>query len=263
MSVGHQHKAPNLLVHTRELKRLLSSGDAPALMKRFQHFDMDHDIPDTAGYDVQGTTRFGDRDFVRALYDSKHAEQIIGQPIDTGLTPEQTLECVLWHEAVEKVLLDAANPINEYQAAHEFATAAEHERVRRFGGTPVRYERGLERIIKFCARKPVQVPPKNLCCAPYLDDPDTNDLRVLQEFRRLGVIDASKLSKRSVEYGKSSNDDRCRACAHWQDHNDPLSTCAVTEGLVRTDRWCSKFESMATTMDAVNEAARPKEKTDG
>lgn len=264
MSAGHPHKAPNLLVHTNELRHLLSSDDAPQLMERWNHFDLTHDIPYTAGYNVAGTTRYADRDFVRALYDPKYAEQIIGQPIDTGLSPEQTLSCVLWHEAIEKVLLDAANPIVEYQAAHEFATAGEHEQVRKFGGMPVRYERGLERIIKFCVSKQPRHVPDDLCCAPYLDDPDANDRRILAAFRALGVTDASKLSKRSVDYGPGMGKSHCAVCAHWQNHGaDELSTCAVTEGLVRTSRWCNKFEPTATTLDAVEEAARPKEKTNG
>src|SRR6185437_5563111 len=107
---------------------------------------------------------------------------------------EQTLECTLWHEAVEKVLLDAANPINEYEAAHEFASAAEHEKVRAFGSTPLKYERGLERIIKFAQSKQPKLVPKDLDCAPYLDDPDTTDHRLLAQFRKLGVVDASKVS---------------------------------------------------------------------
>lgn len=243
MSVGHDHKVPNMLAHTRELKRLLSRGDAPHLMKRWSHFDIDHDIPYLCGYNVQGTTRYADRDFIRALYDPKYAEATIGQPIETGLTPEQTLECALWHEAVEKVLLDAANPVNEYEAAHEFATAAEHEKVWALGGTPFRYERGLERIIKFCQSKQPKLVPKDYCCAPYLDDPDSLDLRLLQAFRQLGVVDASKLSKRSVEYSRGDGHDQCAGCTHWQARGaDNLSTCAVTEGLVRTTNWCKKFE---------------------
>lgn len=259
MSVGHDHKAPNLLVHTRELKRLLSTGDAPRLMKRWQRLDLDHDMPYTCGYDVQGTTRYADRDYVRALYHPQYAEQIIGQPIDTGLTPDQTLHCTLWHEAIEKVLLDADNPINEYEAAHEFATAGEHDRVRQYGGTPVRYERGLERIIKFCLSKPPKLVPKGLCCAPFLDDPDSHDRRIIEELRKLGVVDAGKLSKRSVDYSRGMAKSHCLICGHWQNHGaDNLSTCEVTEGLVRTSQWCNKFEKRATTMDAVEEAARPK-----
>lgn len=276
MSVGHQHKRPNLLAHTKELNRLLSTGDAPRLMARWNHFDLDHDIAYTCGYDVQGRTRYADRDFVRALYEPAYAEHIVGQPIDTGLTPEQTLSCTLWHEAIEKVLLDADNPINEYEAAHEFATAGEHQRVRDMGGTPIRYERGLERIIKFClAKKPIIV-PKDLCCAPYLDEPDANDQRILAAFRTLGVVDAHKLSKRSVDYSRSSGEDRCVGCGHWQHSGaDDLSTCAVTEGLVRAGMWCSKFEPAAAnfdamkkaatppTLDAIEEAARPKENANG
>ena len=243
MSVGHPHKTFNKLSHTRELKGLLSRGGAPALMKRWNKFDFEHDISYLCGYNVQGTTRYADRDFVHGLYDPAYAEHLVGAAIDTGLSPEQTLECCLWHEAVEKVIIDANNPINEYQDAHEYGTAAEHEKVRGFGGTPVRYERGLERIIKFAQSKDPKRVPADYDVAPYLDDPDATDERLLKVFRALGVVDASKLAKRPVHYGLSHGPTHCSICAHWQGQgNAALSLCGLVEGLVRDINGCDKFE---------------------
>lgn len=275
MSVGHDHKAPNLFAETPKIRvalhRLLTTGHAPALMRRWQHFDPDCDIAYTAGYNVLGTTRFADRDFVRALYEPAYAEQIVGQPIDTGLSPDDTLECVLRHEAVEKVLMDdPSNPFDLYDhhdepggfGAHEWATFAEHELVRQKGGTPVKYERGLERIIRYCSHKPLRVIATDYACAPYLDDPDPNARRILAEYKKLGVVDAGKTSKETVRYGPDRKGDRCAGCSMWQskDRRAMLSPCSLVDGLVAFDRVCDKFEPMVTTLDAVQEAARPKEK---
>lgn len=264
MSVGHQHKAPNLLAETPRvrlaLQRLLTTGHAPALMRRFQHFNMDCDIAYTAGYDVPGTTRFADKDFVHALYDPAYAEKIVGQPIDTGLSPEDTLECVLRHEAIEKVIMD--DPSNSFDlydhhdepggfGAHEWATFGEHELVRRKGGTPVKYERGLERIIRYCGHKQLHVIKKDYACAPYLDDPDPNARRILTRYRELGVTDAGKTSKETVNYRPARKGNQCAGCSMWQnrDRHVLLSTCSLVDGLVAQDRVCDRFEPEATSLE--------------
>ena len=243
MSVGHDHRLPNRLSHTRELKALLSSGGAPALMRRWNKLGIESDIPYLCGYNVAGTTRYADRDFVHALYDAAYGEHLLGTAIDTGLSPDQTLECCLLHEAIEKVLLDAANAINDYRSAHEFATAAEHARVRELGSTPLRYERGLEGIIKFCTAKDPKAVPTDLDCAPYLDDPDATDKRLLKRFKELGVRDASKTAKSAVNYGVGLGAEHCSACKMWQgERNAALSLCSLVEGLVRDRFGCDKFQ---------------------
>lgn len=255
MSVGHHHKEPNLFAETPRLRatlhKLISSPDAVRLMKRWQHVDFDHDIVYLAGYNIWGTTKFADRDFVRALYDPAYAEHIVGHPIDTGLSPDDTLHCIFTHEETEKVIMDADNPVDFYDyedtpggfGAHEYATFAEHEQVRAKGGNPHRYEHGLERIIHFCAHKPLKLVPKDYSCAPLLDDPDSNERRVIATLRKLGIEDAFKLGKKTVEYGKSTGSDHCAACINWGAERDrELAPCAVVDGLVRTDRWCTRFE---------------------
>lgn len=244
MSAGHGHKRPNLK-HPAELKKLLAEGDAPALMQRWQGIDVDHDMPDLAGYNVAGTVRYIDKDIFRALLDPDYATEILGEPIDTGLSPEDTVDCLMKHEGVEKVILDAANNVDSYEGAHEFATVAENEEVTAKGGTPLRYERGLQKAIAYCAKKPPNSVPKDLACAPFLDDPDANDKRILKLLQAAGCMDAYKISKKSVDYARSTGADRCAGCAHWQDdRRADLSRCALVDGLVRTDRWCNRYDAM-------------------
>lgn len=244
MSVARGHSRPNLR-HPQELQELLSKADAPALMQRWAKLDTDHDVPDVAGYNVAGTTRYLDRDVFQALLDPDHAKAV-GVAIDTGLTPDQTIECILRHEGIEKVLLDGDNDIDSYEAAHEFATTGEHEQVRAFGGSPIRYERGLKEAIAFCAGKKLEQPPKDLACAPVLDDPDKNDKRVIKALQRRGVADAFKRSKETVGYSRSTGADRCGGCAQWQGaRGATTSPCDQVEGIVRPDRWCRLFEAVS------------------
>src|SRR5438132_14224352 len=97
MSGGHGHPRPNLR-HPKELAKLLSEGGASELMKRWQDLDVDHDMADLAGYNTTGTARFLDRDFVRALLDPAHAEEVGVGPIDTGLSPDDSIACLPGHE---------------------------------------------------------------------------------------------------------------------------------------------------------------------
>jgi hypothetical protein len=243
MSAGHRHRRPNLLSHTRELHKLLQLGGAPSLMKRWQAINVVADVPYACGYNVAGTTRFVDRDLAKALFDPAYAEQLLGAAIDTGLSPHDTLECLLTHEAIEKVLMDADNPIDEYIDAHEFATAGEHELVVRKGGNPHRYERGLERAIAYCLHKPLKHVDRDYACAPGLDDPDANDRRIIGDLRRLGVEDAFKTDKAAVDYGKSRSADQCAGCSMWLDpRGGALSKCSLVNGLVRNDRVCDQYE---------------------
>lgn len=243
MSAGHSHKRPNLR-HPSELKHLLAGGEAPELMKRWQSLDVDHDVTDLAGYNVAGTVRYLDKDFFRALLDPDYATEILGEPIETGLRPHDTVDCILRHEAVEKVILDGSNDVDSYLGAHELATTAEHDLVRSKGGKPIQYERGLKKAIAYCEAKTPKVVAQDFACAPLLDDPDKHDHRALRAMRKLGIADAFKAPKRKFKYGRSTGADRCDGCEHWLgDLPPPLSRCSEIDGAVRADRWCSKFEA--------------------
>jgi hypothetical protein len=256
MSAGHKHAGPNLLVPTPKaiatLHRLLTTGGATELMRRWQRLDIDHDIPYLLGYNVQGTVTYADRDYVNALYDDKYATQLLGEPIRTGLPPDRTLDCTVRHEHTEKIILDAENPIDLYDhhdepggwGAHEFATVAEHELVKHFGGDPAAYERGLKKIIDFCEHKHLQKVPRDYACAPLLDDPDENEKRIVKRLKELGVVDAFKVSKEDVDYHRVTEGDHCLICSMWQGpETAELSPCSLIDGLVRNDRWCKKFEA--------------------
>jgi len=238
VSAGHPHHTHNKLAHARELDKLLREGGAPELMRRWSRFDFDHDIVYLAGYNVFGTTRYADRDFVRALFDPAYAEHLLGAAIDTGLSPDHTLECVLWHESIEKVLIDADNPINDYADAHEFASAGEDRLVIAKGGNPLRYNRGLERIIRYCQAKPLKVVPADYDCAPVLDDQTPESRRILKELQWLGVADSFKLSKEAAAYRKSTTVNHCAGCKHWQAartvdlHARPARSSTVSSGMI-------------------------------
>ena len=58
--------------------------------------------------------------------------------------------------------------------------------MRKKGGRPVKYENGLEKIIKFCEAKTPERIPADFACAPLLDNADENDERVLKILRQMG-----------------------------------------------------------------------------
>ncbi len=252
MSIGHEHEQESRLAHGRGADTLLKSGGAPSLLRRFNSFRDDYDIPYGVGVSVDGTTRYGDRDLVRALYDPAYAEHLIGERIDSGLSPNDTLECCLRNVTVEKVLVDSDNPINDYTGAHDFGAAAEFDLVRQKGSTPVRFRRGLAKILHFCSRKPLKSIPQDYDCAAALADHTSNGRRILAELKRLGVEDADHVEKASVNYGKAHGEDRCEACSQWQGQgNAPLGQCSIVQGLVRGDRTCDRFQPQGAKSDEV------------
>lgn len=234
MSAGHPHRRPNE-AHPLELKKLLAEPTAAAMMAKPPRLVVDFDVPDVGGYPVIGDWRYIDSDFVRAARS--------GQMRVPGMTGQQIVQAILHHEWVEKVLLDADNGIDSYQAAHEFATLFEHEFVRSLGVTPKDYERGIGPMLAVVEKKKIVRPPLDLDCEPYLDHPDAQDKLILADFVRLGVHDANKATKESVQYGKSAGQDRCGGCKHWKSPRDSqLSACEVVAGAVRSDRWCSRYQ---------------------
>jgi hypothetical protein len=246
----------------------MRSGGAPALMQRWRQLDDRWDMPYLAGYNTDGTTRYIDRDALRAILDPAFAEQIKVGPIDTGLSPQDTVECLMEHEGTEKVILDADNPIDVYDrragaaavGAHEYATCAEHAKVREKGGSPVKYERGLAKLIKFCLNKTPQSVPQDLDCAAFIDDPDDRERVLIDIFKSMGVIDAFKTSKGDVDYSDSSGEDHCERCEHWQvdrlQSQYGLARCELIAGLVRDTHWCSKFQAEVSDGDEEVQSGR-------
>lgn len=216
-----------------ELKRLRNEGGFAALRKRFRDLNVDHDVPDGLGYNVEGTIRYIDR----MLFDA-----IVGGSIDTGLTAEQTIECLVEHLETEKALTDADNEL-DFPECVLLAHEAEDEKVRSFGGDPTVYEQSLARALRPDKPRKLVNPPPDLACAMLLENPSQQDHYVLAELRKRDVEDAFKEARRSVDYGSSTGSDQCVGCTHWQDDRSAdLSTCSHVEGLVRKDRWCKRFE---------------------
>lgn len=204
-------------------------------------------IPDSAGYSVLGDEYFIDADLYRAILAGSWRDPRTGKVHITkvrGLTPMQVIQCLLKHERTEKCILDADNPINAYPDAHEFATLAEHTQVKAFGGRSVDYERALAPVIAWNQVKPLNDVPPDLSCAPLLDDPDAQDKITLRVLDGLGIQDADKISKKTVEYGPSKGADKCSACANWASANRSaeLSPCKIVDGAVRTNYWCTKYQ---------------------
>jgi broad specificity phosphatase PhoE len=237
MSAGAEHRTPSRLAHGGAVESLMKSGGAPSLMRRWQKIDFDNDIPFGSGYNVDGTVVYLDRDLVRALFDPDYAQQLVGHEIDTGMTPHDAVGCLWRHEQVEKVLSDSDNHITSYEAAHDYASAAEHDMVRQQGSTPVKYEAALKPLFAYCARKTLKQVPKDLSAAPALDEP-----AILAKLKAAGVEDADKVSKQSVNYGKGHGDEQCSRCTMWMGQdNSPLAPCSLVEGLVRDTFLCDKF----------------------
>lgn len=236
MSAGHGHRRLSR-AHPEELKKLMAEPTAAAMLAKPPRLITTFTISDTGGYPVMGDWRYIDVDFVNAVK--------AGQVRVPGMTPAQILHAVFLHEWLERVLLDADNNIDSYLSAHEYSTLFEHSFVKSLGVGPKAYEDGIEKLIKFNENKNITHPPLDLDCAPMIDDPDANDKRVLKILQGLGVPDASKKSKETLQYGKSTGTDRCNSCVNWQGtRSAALSPCKIVSGAVRLDRLCSAFQPM-------------------
>jgi hypothetical protein len=247
MSVGTHHHRLNKATLAK-LNALRNTPSFRRMWARPFKVDVTRQIADTAGYNVLGTVYYLDKDFYAAVM----SEQIK----IPGMNPKQIIQAILIHERTEKCLLDADNDVNDYlgdseeAGAHEYATLAEHEFVRSIGVTPRVYEgrrevpgEGLRKIIQYNEHKPLTIPPKDLDCEPHVDEMDSADKRALGEMRKLGVVDASKVSKASLDYSRSKGEDRCVRCTSWMGQpTSELAPCRIVSGAVRTEWWCKKYQ---------------------
>jgi len=244
MSVGTHHVRPNRAGWPK-LQELMARPSFRRMWARPFKVDVEHQVPDTAGYNVLGSIYYLDKDFYAAV--------MSGQIQIAKMAPKQIFQAILIHERTEKCLLDASdNDVNDYlgddreSGAHEYATLAEHEFVRKFT-TPRLYEAGLHQVINFNEHKQLTNVPLDLDCEPHIDESDAADKRALEDMRRLGVADAGKVSKRSVNYSKSTGEDRCVRCSHWMGQKtSELAPCQIVSGAVRDGWWCKKYEKGQT-----------------
>jgi hypothetical protein len=232
MSFGSHHYRRNY-THAHELENLLRQPDAQRMWHRPFRVVTDFDTPDGGGYSVLGDIFFLDPVIVEAIRSGK-----IKVP---GLDQRQVIECLLRHERIEKTLLDADNKVAFYPAAHDYATCGEHELVIHYGGKPLHYENALEPVLHIVERKPlVRVHPQ-LDAAPYIDEPDRTDLKIISKLRRAGVIDAKKMGRYDVNYRSGDKTGKCWACKHYQPVDEVRGLCEGVEGLVLGRMLCDDF----------------------
>lgn len=185
------------------------------------------DVPDLAGYSVDGRTVYIDRHF---------AESQLAQSDKPYLVV---------HEHVEKTLIDVLS--YSYAQAHEMATAAEHQAVGHSDYNAKSYEKALAPYIKRAELEKITNPPMDLDCHPYYEDPDAQDLKILARLAELGVKDAQhpqvKLSHAVVQYGPGHRPEYCERCEHWDgsrsyDDKNVIGACWLVEDPIEPKGWC-------------------------
>lgn len=221
-----------------QLFTMLGMGDTAILIAQGWTLDTNHQIPDGGGISVDRQTIFIDEELYRAI--------MAGEIVVEGMTAQQIVLRICDHEHTEKCVADGDNPVDVYLPAHVYANTAEDLGVVEIGAKPATYNAALVPGLKRCEQQTPTRVPVTLWCAPYLDDPDENDLRLLEIFRELGVADAFKVSKKTVHYGIGENE--CRGCRYFHLSPEPeqlgvLGLCDKVCGLVRIDRQCDLWEA--------------------
>lgn len=145
--------------HPGDLGQML--GAAADLRKRFTDLDVEHDLPDGVGCNNAGTIRYIDRDLFNAVLDGQ---------TDTGLTPEQVIDCLVEHIEAEKSLADHDNGVDHWADLSLLAHQAEAEKVKSFGGDVDRYDRALAPLFIACKQKEAKNVPKDLMDLGEQDD---------------------------------------------------------------------------------------------
>ena len=220
------------------LAETLGEGDTPDLYSRPYKVDYLHDIAYTAGNSVDGATVFVDQQTYRDVMD--------GKVYVRGMTPSQIIRAWREHEHSEWAIEMGRNPVQTYPGAHGLATTSEHKYVKELPIDPDRYEAcirpALERAMaRFLALGTKCNPPRDLWCGPVLDDPTSDDRKVISILKAKNVEDAFKLAKNDVDYGVGS--DRCKDCAMVGDRDilPNLRKCELVNGLVRNTHWCCRW----------------------
>lgn len=192
-----------------------------------------YDVPDLAGYSVDAGT----------IYFDRHTGPLADAP---GMRREQVGDCLAVHEHTEKTLIDVLG--YSYAAAHEMATAAEHEAVRALHVDPAAYEKALAPFIKRAELQRIEKPPLDLDCHPYYEDPDAQDLKILQRLAELGVKDAQhpqvKLSHAVVQYGPGHRPEYCERCKHYKTLNGDMviPACHLVVDPISPKGWCRLWQ---------------------
>jgi len=214
-----------------DLYKVLGEGNTPQLYAKPVRVVTSYDVPYGGGSSVDGSEVYIDRELYREVKSGEVAVK--------GMTADQIIQAWVEHEHTEWAVDVGDNPVDRYQAAHEFAEAKEDRFVRQLGVDPEFYEKCISEALKRAQARPVRHPPPELWCGPYLDEPTARDKQIISDFRRHGVEDAFKKSKIDVAYGIGSKE--CRTCAMFGNYagdKGDLRRCDLVSGLVRIDRVC-------------------------
>lgn len=216
----------------------LGEGDTPYLYESRFKIDTDHDIATGGANSVDRKTIYIDRTLYEKVMD--------GEFKVTNVRPRDIITAWIMHEHSEKCIIDGNNPIERYRPAHQCALAMEHQFVKWLGGNPEKYEEAIWPALEECFKNgKVESVPKDLWCAPLLDEPDERSLELLKRYIKMGVVDASKQPKHEVHYGIIK--DECQDCQMWQpdklsQRGGTLAMCAAVTGLVRDRRGCDLWK---------------------
>lgn len=144
-----------------EPDRVKEALNDPAVKAKLDRpFTVDHakDIKYLAGYSNDGGTIFIDKDIPTVL----RVRRADGKLARMDPTPY-----LVWHERVEKALIDSRN--YTYQGAHQIAVGAEHANLEADGFDPASYETALAKYRPQILAKPMASLPADLDVTPYKD----------------------------------------------------------------------------------------------
>lgn len=134
------------------------------ILKRVR-LDRNHDIPYLAGYSVDRST----------IYIDRHLQKVYQ---DHGGRHHEVDRFLILHEATEKAMIDTWNL--HYQHAHQIALRAEEAAVRAAGLEWREYDDFMQQWIKLADSEKITKVPANLDLTPYLDEEDTELIKIMQ-----------------------------------------------------------------------------------
>ncbi len=246
MSIGHRALDQEELTDATvgELYRALGDRNTPDLFAQSYKVNTDHDCPFGAGNSVDRKTIYIDRVLYQEAMDNALSK--------SGVNGEQLIGLWCNHEHTEKCVVDGDNPVDNYYPAHTRALRFEHQHLlsivgQKSANAKIRtYEEAIWPALVKCYHRDIKRPPKDLWCAPILDQPTPRDEEIIEIFRKLGVADAHKKTKWESHYQPGPR--HCEDCRYWnpeyltQQHGE-LAACRIVNGLVRDLMSCDHFKA--------------------
>jgi len=156
IAAHHKLRIPDTYVSSLMLDRALD-----AIAHRVGAIDREHDIPDLAGYSLDG----------RRIYIDRHLPPTFryrGRDVAVD-------RYLLLHEEVEKTLIDQLHL--HYQHAHQIATRAEEAAVRADAISWRAYDRFMQQYVKKMGDERLTKLPDDLDLKPYRDEHDLDLMR--------------------------------------------------------------------------------------